>query len=121
VTLITVIISFVLTGLIGNYFVQRWQQRNWHEQHRVLRLEKELDELRTLINEIMELGDARNYRARRLLLSLDNESSISTERLMDYERTVAVWNDRFNSFCVRLTLLASGRWPDSGEEDGMRM
>jgi preprotein translocase subunit YajC len=43
--LITVILSFVLTGIIGNFLVQRWQQRNWHEQHRLLRLEKEMDEL----------------------------------------------------------------------------
>ena len=62
-------------------------------------------------------GDARNYRTRRLLLNLESPSLESSGIKQDYEKAVAIWNDSFNSFCVRLTLLSSSRYSSRLEGD----
>jgi hypothetical protein len=106
--LLTVVVSFVLTGLVGNWLVQRWQQRNWLTQHSLQRAEKQIEQLRALIDEILRLGDARNYRTRRVVLQLNSEDSAKFERTKeDYDQAVVNWNDRFNSMCVGLTMYAA--------------
>lgn len=113
--LITASFSFLLVGVLGNLLVQRWQQRNWIEQQRLLRAEKRLDELKRLSDDLMKLGDSRSYRTRRLLLnlaSIDSNTLDSSEYLIDYKIAVGTWNDSFNSYCTRLTLYAN--WGLSG-------
>jgi hypothetical protein len=106
--LITVVISFILTAVVGNWLVQRWQQRNWLTQHSLQRDEKQIEELRALIDEILRLGDARSYRTRRAILQLNSTDSAKFQRTKeDYEQAVVNWNDRFNSMCVGLTMYAA--------------
>lgn len=40
-SLLSIVVGFVLTGLIGNRLVQAWQARNWLLQQRFLGQEKE--------------------------------------------------------------------------------
>lgn len=103
---ITAIITFVLTGLVGNFLVQKWQQRNWINQHRLLGAEKQFKELQNIFDEIMSLGDARNYRVRRLVRHKLSEEQALERLRHDYDESVVRWNDRFNSLCVRLTMYA---------------
>ncbi len=106
--LFTVLVSFVLTGLIGNWLVQRWQQRNWLTQHSLQSAEKQIEQLRVLIDEILRLGDARNFRTRRVVRQLNSKDSVKFEHTKeDYEQAVVNWNDRFNSMCVGLTMYAA--------------
>jgi hypothetical protein len=118
IPLIVVILSFVLTGLIGNSLIQKWQQRNWIQQRRLLRAENSIEELKKIIDEIMTLADARNYRTRRLLLNFrSGNAKTLTEIKQEYDRTLAAWNDKFNSFCVRLTIFAEYRYTEWLESD----
>lgn len=106
-TIISVVLGFVLTGLVGNHLVQRWQQRNWLIQQRFLGHEKEYIALKDLTDEIASLLGARIYNMQRLLFSLRRSSDEQlVTRLADYEDIVKRWNERLTSFYVRLPLLA---------------
>jgi hypothetical protein len=103
-----VILTFVLTGLIGNKLLQGWQQRNWLIQQRFLGHEKEYFALKDLADEIASLLGARVYQMQRLLLSLQRSSDEQfLNRVADYEDIVKRWNERLTTFYVRLPLLAS--------------
>jgi type II secretory pathway pseudopilin PulG len=107
-SLVTIVISFVLTALVGNWLVQRWQQRNWLTQHTLQSAEKQIEELRILVDELLRLGDARTFRTRRFVRQLNNADLAKFEQIKeDYERAVVEWNDRFNSMCVGLTMYAA--------------
>ena len=105
-----VIVPIAISAVIGNYLVQRWQQRNWRQQQLVLRGEKNIDALKLAIDDLMNLADSRSYRSRRLLLQLRpdqpalGDSELFDEILKDYIKSVVAWNDKFNSLCVRLTM-----------------
>jgi hypothetical protein len=106
--IITVILGFVLTGLIGNGLVQAWQQRNWLLQQRFLGHEKEYFALKDLADEIASLLGARVYHMQRLLHNLRRGSDEQLlSRVADYDDIVRRWNERLTSFYVRLPLLAS--------------
>jgi hypothetical protein len=106
-TVISVVLGFVLTGVVGNHLVQRWQQRNWLIQQRFLGHEKEYIALKDLADEIASLLGARIYNMQRLLLSLRRSSDEQlVTRVADYEDIVKRWNERLTSFYVRLPLLA---------------
>ena len=107
-TIIAVVLGFVLTGLIGNHLVQRWQQRNWLVQQRFLGHEKEYFALKELADEISSLLGARIYHMQRLLLNLRRSSDEQLlNRVADHDDIVKRWNERLTSFYVRLPLLAS--------------
>jgi hypothetical protein len=100
------IVTFVLTGLVGNFLVQKWQQRNWLTQHRLIGAEKQLKELQAVFDEIVSLGAARNFRLRRVVRhKLGGEPSLSEVR-RQYDESVVKWNDRLTSFSTRLTWYA---------------
>jgi hypothetical protein len=106
-TLITLVLGFVLTGVIGNHLVQAWQQRNWLLQQRFLGHEKEYFALKDLADEVASLLGARIYHMQRLALSLRRGSDVQiSNRVVDYDDVVKRWNERLTSFYVRLPLLA---------------
>jgi hypothetical protein len=106
-TLVTALLSFLLTGLLGNWLVHKWQQANWMQQRRLLRAEQQLQDLRTLIDEIMALADSRSFRIRRLLRNLPHHgANIFPSLRKELDTATTNWNDKFNSFLARLTLFA---------------
>lgn len=113
--LVKIIVPIAISAVIGNYLVQRWQQRNWRQQQLVLRGEKDLEALKLVIDDFMKLADCRSYRSRRALLQLQRSSVIPPEGSYipekvkkDYISSVVTWNEKFNSMCVRLTMYAPG-------------
>lgn len=104
----TVTLTFILTGLIGNWLVSSWQHRNWLNQQQFLGEEKEYLALTSLSDEIISLAARRLSRMRRLLVILSRpEDDIVRRRLTEYDESLATWDERLNSFFVRLTLYAS--------------
>jgi len=110
------VVSFLLTSLLANRLVQKWQQRNWMQQQKLLRVAKELEEIDEVIKELMRLGDARCYRSRRLMLTIaaahhksssDTRDRVLSSRMDEYAATVVNWNDRFNSLCGRVVMHTS--------------
>ncbi|CAN5505101.1 hypothetical protein BH09VER1_BH09VER1_54980 [soil metagenome] len=101
----------LLTALVGNRLLQRWQQRSWLQQQAVLQSHKEIDEVKSTIDEFIKLADARSYRARRLVRNLPRATEARIDSLRnEYDLSVAAWNDRLNSFQVRLTIYAKYRF-----------
>jgi hypothetical protein len=117
IALITVILSFILSGIIGNRLVQRWQQRNWRVQHGLEATEKNLEALREIADDITKFADARIFRARRVVWQIARPRTEAFDRIQrEYEESVAAWNDRFTSFCVSLTMFATHRLSGRLEE-----
>src|SRR3954465_4156360 len=110
--IVTVILSFLLTGLVGNSLLQRWQHRNWLSQQRFSLEDKEYQALSGLFQDLVKYSSQRHYRMRRLLraLSSSDEEGIKA-KTADYDEALTEWNDIFNSLCVRLTLLAGHQYP----------
>jgi len=107
-SVLSVIVGFLLSGLIGNWLVQRWQARNWLHQQRFLGQEKEYTALKELADEIATLMGARLYHMQRVAFTLAaSRTELLTGRLIDYEAAVVKWNERLTSFYVRLALLSS--------------
>src|SRR4051812_40431777 len=101
--LITVVVSFLLSAVIGNRLVQRWQQRNWRVQHGLEATSKNLEALRAVADEITKCADSRLFRSRCVVWNLGDARTITFDQARrDYTESIAAWNDRFTSFCVSL-------------------
>jgi hypothetical protein len=104
----TVVVGFILTGVIGNWLVQAWQTRNWLIQQRFAGQEKEYLALKELADEIAGLLGTRMYHMQRLASNLLHSSDEKlAARVADYDDALKRWNERLTSFYVRLPLLAS--------------
>ena len=118
-----VVIPITISVIVGNYLVQRWQQRNWRQQQLLLRGEKDIEALKLAIDELMNLADSRSYRSRRLLLHLrSNQSGTNGITKLDaieaeYVKSVVGWNDKFNSLCARLTMYAPSQHAETLESN----
>jgi len=104
--IVSVILAFVLTGVIGNRLLQNWQERTWLRQRQFLGLEKEYTSLRDLTFELTEAGAARLFRMRRLLAATRSlpVQELQT-RLKDYDEALVTWNEKLNGFYVRLAFI----------------
>lgn len=106
--IVTTLLGFLLTGLVGNRLLQSWQARNWLFQQRFSGREKEYVALKELADEIAGLLGVRIYYTQRLVKSFASLSDAKLlEREAEYEQAVKRWNERLTSFYVRLPLLAS--------------
>jgi len=105
--LISIVVGFVLTGVIGNRLLQTWQARNWFLQQRFLGQEKEYVALKELADEIASLLGVRIFHMQRLnrALARGADEKINS-RLQEYDEVLRRWNERLTSFYVRLPMLA---------------
>jgi hypothetical protein len=105
-TLLNVIIGAVITGIIGNKLVQRWQLRSWYSQQRQITKSAELQELQTLYNEITSAANNRLMATLYLLRSIGDKGNIE-DRKKEYRKSVVNWMDQLSGFYSRLTVFAS--------------
>lgn len=107
-TLLSVFGSFVLVTIIGGIFVQSLQHRNWIRQQHITNQDKLISELKSIFIELDNLLSRRLYRTRRLLYALRRKDSekIKTS-LQDYDAVLCEWNDKRNSFQIRLVRVIS--------------
>lgn len=107
-TIVSILLTFILTGVVANLLAHRWQYRNWINQQRFLGEEQEYLSLKLVWEELTTLSSRRLWCMRRLLLSLGttDEEGICA-RLTEYEVALSEWNEKFNSLVVRLTMHAS--------------
>src|SRR5260221_5193275 len=100
-----VLVGAIVTGVVGNFLVQRWQLRSWREQQRQMGYQAELEELKSLLGEISTKAADRHNAMRRLVGSLAPQSRAETgAALADYQQQVTIWNATLNSFYVRIRL-----------------
>lgn len=103
----TILLTFILTGIVANWLVQSWQQRNWLGQQKFLGQEKEYVALKDLTSEVMALAGSRQYRTGRVLSAVSSLSEVMLDdRLKSYDEILLRWNEGLNSLYVRLALYA---------------
>ena len=82
-------------------------------QHSLRRSEKEIDDLKSLIGELLRLGTARIFRMQRVVKNLKSGNDTTFEKIRsDYDLALVAWNDRFTSLGVGLRLHADYRYTD---------
>lgn len=105
---IPVLVGAIVTAVLGNFLVQKWQLRSWREQQRHLGYQSELEELKALLAEITSKAARRHNAMRRLIGSLAPQSHANFEdALSDYRSELATWNASLNSIFVRIRLAMS--------------
>jgi hypothetical protein len=107
-TVIGALVTFVFVTLLGNWVLQNWQQRSWLNQQRFLGKQTEYNALKDLFEEIVSLAGRRITRMRRLQRVLrGGDDELVKARLEEYDKIQTEWNDRLNSFYVRLRFYAA--------------
>lgn len=103
-TLASVVLAFVLTGVVGNHLIHALQHRNWVSQQRVLGLQKDYDALRALFDEISQLTGKRLARMHRLALAANSAELQRVEELTrEYDDVLREWNEKLNNLSARCT------------------
>lgn len=99
IAIVSILLTFVLTGVIGNMLVQHWQYRNWINQQKFLGEEKQYYALTALWEELTNLASKRLWRMRRLHAALINgDDEKIKERLNDYDLALSEWNQSKPAF-----------------------
>lgn len=107
VAIITTIVGFILTGVVGNRLLQNWQARNWLNQQNFLASEKEYDALKALSVEVSGAIAKRMYRTRRLLLiALSGNLNGFESAKSEYSESVKQWNEILPVFTVKMVFYA---------------
>jgi len=107
-TLTSVVLAFVLTGVVGNHLIHALQHRNWVSQQKVIGLQRDYEALRLLFEEISQKAGMRLARMQRLALSVrDSDLDRILDLLKEYDEAVLEWNESFSNLCVRTTFYAN--------------
>lgn len=72
---IHILVTFLLTSVVGAKFAQRYQQRNWEHQKRISDQDAERKAAEVAFRDISKLMDKRLYRMRQLLWALNRDDS----------------------------------------------
>nr|WP_131588927.1 hypothetical protein [Sphingomonas melonis] len=96
----------LITGLIGNWLVQRWQLRNWFAQQRHEFNQQELDQLTKLFDEISTLSSSRLNAMRSLLNSMHINADYESD-VLAYKAEILKWNTSLHLWFARITFLIS--------------
>lgn len=117
-SLLTILIGFLLTGVIGNHLLHNWQHRNWINQRRIERATDAVGALKVLLDQITQLADTRNFRMRLLCRRYKTASEDELIQLRAaHDQSVAAWNDNWNTFCTGLTFYAEYYYVERLEQD----
>ena len=105
IAILSVAIGAILTAVLGNFLVQRWQMRSWRAQQRHLGLQIEFEALKLLAEEIISKASNRLFAMRHVTGALaPNSQSSLDDTLAKYRQELALWNTSLASFYVRLRL-----------------
>ena len=99
-----VILSFLLTGVVVNFLIQRWQHRNWVNQQRFLGAEKTYESMKATADEISISASKRLSAMFRVTFALDQSDERLEERRKIYSDALDEWNQKINSFYYKTTL-----------------
>jgi hypothetical protein len=102
--LLSVIIGPIITGLIGNTLVQKWQLRNWFAQQRQINQQEELSQTQKLFDDLTAAANKRLDALRRYLWSLNGDEVSLQKHRSDNQVEVVSWNERLNGFYARITM-----------------
>lgn len=103
--IITVLLTFILTGLVGSSIVHSWQQHNWLVQRRIIEAEEQYKALQKTFDEVSELAGKRQHRMFRLLSAIwQGTDETIKKRLSDYDDASLLWNEKLPTSNAKLTM-----------------
>ncbi|CAO4137662.1 hypothetical protein [Methylorubrum extorquens] len=115
--IISVILSFILTGVTANWLIYRWQYRNWMNQQKFLGSEKKYEALKSHADEISRLASRRLSSMFRVVFAFDQSDDRLEERRKLYSDSVDDWNQNISSFFYKTTLYFSWEMTQRLEHD----
>lgn len=105
-SIIATIAGFLLTGVVGNYLVHRWQFRNWLTQQKIGSIEKEYSEIKELAEEFSKVSNERIFSMRAVLYSLrTGDQQLHETRKSEYRDSLKIWNQRYGYFSAKFPFL----------------
>lgn len=99
-----IIFPFWLTYIVGTRITQRYQRRNFLHQVTTSKIEKEIERVKKLAQEIERLANMRIFHGRELVsyhFDGGTDNQITTARI-DYKKSVREWNENLSSFFIEL-------------------
>ena len=100
---IHILVTFLLTSIVGAKFAQRYQQRNWQHQKKISDQDAERRAAEVAFHEISKLMDKRLYRMRQLLWALNrNDKGRIKDKMSEYSVILYEWNDNNNINLARI-------------------
>ena len=111
--IIGILVSFLLTILIGGRIAQARQQDSWIAQQRFSGQEKEYFDLKNLCDEIAAALGSRIYAMRRVTLQLAayaQHGKFDKSSITEYREAIKTWNQNLSSYYVRLSQLKLSRY-----------
>lgn len=104
--IIKIIIGFILTGIIGTFLAQYYQKKNFIYQTKIIKLQKEIERLKELADNIEKLAGMRIFYGRNLIDNCsEKESKEFSEARKQYRASVEKWNENLSSFFIELRSL----------------
>lgn len=100
---VSVVLGFVLTTVVGGWWATRLQDRSWERQNDLRQKEDAVKRAATTADELLRLLDKRLYRMRRLYWAAEavaaggKPKDLLDVRLDAYNDVLYEWNDRLNA------------------------
>jgi len=117
-TVLSVLLTFALITVAGGAFAHNLQHRTWIRQQRFSSQEKRIAELKAIFAELDLTLSRRLYRTRRLLYALRRYSEARlASALEQYDIALGEWNEKRNSYQVRLVRVVNVSLAQDFEHD----
>ncbi len=113
-TIFSVLLSFALITVLGSILAHSLQYKNWIRQQQVGSHEKRIADLKAIFFDLDATLSKRLYWTRRLLYALRRYDEGHLSRVTgEYDKAITEWNERRNSFQIRLAgLVGVDSWQE---------
>ncbi|RFC68557.1 hypothetical protein DY251_06200 [Mesorhizobium denitrificans] len=102
-TILTAVVGFVLTGVVGTWITYIWQKRNWRFQQDYVRNKELLSQQIQIVEGLSDLIGSRRFRTFRATAALRGRDA---ERVRvaweEYDKSVIKWNESVNGYITKL-------------------
>ena len=112
--IVLVVVTFLLTTVLGGLLGAWLQQRSWDHQNEARLIEEELRSADRSSQQLSQLLDKRLYRMLRMYYAVYRSSGVDVppevlaQRLSDYDAVLFEWNDQLNLNLARIATYFGG-------------
>ena len=101
-----IIITFLLTGVVGALLSQRIQRKSFLHQIKINQTQKEIERIKEIASNIEKDAGMRIFYGRNLIENFINNNTEEIEKSrLDYRKSVIKWNENLTSYFLELRSL----------------